>query len=110
MGSARRLTPIPPSGRTARSSSSSIDGPYSNDVIGLTYDALGRLAGRTITGGNETFGYDAINRLNSHVHTAGQLHRWLSGRDRQQTTSSVTNGTITVSTAGAMTPTPTTAG
>ena len=52
---------------------SSIAGPYSNDTIGLTYDALSRLAGRNITGGNETFGYDAISRLTSHGTPLGSF-------------------------------------
>ena len=77
---------------------SSIDGPYANDVIGLTYDTMGRLAGRNITGGNETFGYDAISRLTSHVTPLGSFTETYLGQTAQQLTQSVTNGTVTVST------------
>jgi RHS repeat-associated protein len=77
---------------------SSIDGPYSNDVIGLTYDALGRLAGRNITGGNETFGYDAISRLTSHGTPLGSFTEGYLGQTDQMTSQSVTNGSTTVST------------
>ena len=77
---------------------SSIDGPYSNDVIGLTYDTLGRLNGRNITGGNETFGYDAISRLTSHGTPLGSFTETYLGQTNQQASQSVTNGSTTVST------------
>ncbi len=78
---------------------SSIDGPYSNDVLGLTYDTLGRLAGRTITGGNETFGYDAINRLTTHVTPLGSFTNTYLGQTAQQASRSVTVGAVTTSTS-----------
>ena len=77
---------------------SSVQGPFTNNTIGLTYDALGRLAGRTITGGNETFGYDAISRLNSHVTPLGSFTIGYLGQTGQSTSQSVTNGSTTVST------------
>jgi RHS repeat-associated protein len=77
---------------------SSIDGPYSNDTIGLTYDAIGRLSGRNITGGNETFGYDAISRLTSHGTPLGSFTIGYLGETSQVTSQSVTNGSVTVST------------
>ena len=78
---------------------SSIAGPYSNDTIGLTYDALGRLSGRTITGGNETFGYDAISRLTSHGTPLGSFTYGYLGETNQIASRSVTNGGTTVSTS-----------
>ena len=86
---------------------SSIDGPYSNDTIGLTYDALGRLSGRNITGGNETFGYDAITRLTSPRHAAGHLHRSaISGQTDQMTIARASPTAASRSPrTGAMTPT-----
>ena len=78
---------------------SSTDGPYSNDVIGLTYDALGRLSGRTVTGGNETFGYDAISRMNAHGTPLGSFTLGYLGQTNQLTSQSVTNGTVTASTS-----------
>jgi len=77
---------------------SSLDGPYSNDAIGLTYDALGRPSGRNITGGNETFGYDAISRLTSHGTPLGSFTIGYLGQTDQITSQSVTNGSTTVST------------
>ena len=67
-------------------------------TIGLTYDNFGRLAGRTITGGNETFGYDAISRLTSHVTPLGSFTDAYLGQTSQQVSQSVTNGAVTVST------------
>lgn len=77
---------------------SSIAGPYTNDSIGLTYDAMGRLSGRNITGGNETFGYDAISRLTSHGTPLGSFTEGYLGQTSQQASQSVTNGAVTVST------------
>jgi RHS repeat-associated protein len=76
----------------------SIDGPFANDVIGLTYDALGRPATRTITGGNETFGYDFINRMTSHGTPLGTFALGYLGQTDQRASQSVTNGAVTVST------------
>ncbi len=78
---------------------SSIDGPYSNDTISLTYDAIGRLSGRNISGGNETFGYDAINRLTSHGTPLGSFTIGYLGETDQIASQSVTNGSVTVSTS-----------
>jgi RHS repeat-associated protein len=78
---------------------SSIAGPYTNDTVGLTYDALGRLSGRTVAGGNETFGYDAISRMNSHVTPLGTFTYGYQGESDLTASRSVTNGSITVSTS-----------
>jgi RHS repeat-associated protein len=77
---------------------SSIDGPYGNDTIGFTYDAIGRLSGRNITGGNETLGYDAIDRLTSHGTPLGSFTIAYLGETDQLASQSVTNGSVTVST------------
>jgi len=77
---------------------SSIVGPYTNDTVGLTYDALSRLSGRTITGGNETFGYDALSRLTSHGTPLGTFTDTYLGQTSQMTGQSVTNSSTTVST------------
>jgi RHS repeat-associated protein len=76
----------------------SIDGAFANDVIGLTYDSLGRLSGRTITGGNETFGYDAISRLTTHGTPLGSFTNTYLGQTGQMASRSVTNATVTVAT------------
>jgi RHS repeat-associated protein len=78
---------------------SGISGPYgSNGNLSLTYDAIGRLSGRTIAGGNETFGYDAINRLTSHGTPLGSFTIGYLGQTNQVSSQSVTNGSTTVST------------
>jgi RHS repeat-associated protein len=46
--------------------------PLPNSAIGYAYDALGRLASRSVAGaGAESFGYDAIGRLTSHASDLG---------------------------------------
>jgi len=77
----------------------SVTGPFTNNTISLTYDALGRLSGRNITGGNETFGYDAINRMTSHGTPLGSFTNTYLGQTDKITSRSVTNGTVTVSTS-----------
>lgn len=47
------------------------DGPYTNDVINHTYDALGRLATRTVGGIGETFSYDSLGRTAGHSSRLG---------------------------------------
>jgi RHS repeat-associated protein len=46
-------------------------GPYQNDGIGYQYDALGRLIGRTVDTNAETFAYDSLSRLTSHLNALG---------------------------------------
>jgi RHS repeat-associated protein len=72
----------------------SIDGPFASDVIGLTYDALGRLAGRNITGGNETFAYDAISRLITHASPLGTHAYTYLGQTSQTATRALTGTSI----------------
>jgi len=46
--------------------------PLASSAIAYAYDALGRLASRTVAGaGAESFGYDAIGRLTSHSSDLG---------------------------------------
>lgn len=78
---------------------SGTSGPFgTNGNLSLTYDAIGRLSGRTIAGGNETFGYDNINRLTSHGTPLGSFTIGYLGQTDQVTSQSVTNGSTTVST------------
>ena len=78
---------------------SSIAGPFKNDTIGLTYDALGRPSERNIPGGNESFGYDAISRMTSHAGPLGTFAYSYLGQTGQTTSRKVTNGKVTVSTS-----------
>lgn len=74
-------------------------GPFgTNGNLSLSYDAIGRLSGRTIAGGSETFGYDAISRLTSHGTPLGSFTIGYLGQTNQVTSQSVTNGSTTVST------------
>jgi len=73
------------------------NGPFNNDSIGYTYDALGRLSTRTIPGANEGFTYDAISRLTSHSTGLGTFNYSYLGETGQTTSRSVTNGGVHIS-------------
>jgi len=74
-------------------------GPFvANSTIFFSYDALGRLSGRKIPGGDETFGYDAISRLISHGTPLGTFAYTYLGQTEQVTSRKVTNGKVTVGT------------
>ncbi len=73
------------------------NGPFNNDSIGYTYDALGRLSTRTIPGANEGFTYDAISRLTSHSTGLGTFNYGYLGETGQTMLRSVTNGGVTIS-------------
>ncbi len=50
------------------------DGPFANDSVTLAYDAAGRANSRTISGtAAETFGFDTLGRMNSHVTALGSF-------------------------------------
>lgn len=70
-------------------------GPFNNDTIGYTYDPLGRMSARSIPGGDETFGYDAISRLVSHGTPLGTFTYQYLGQTDQTTSRSLPNGIFT---------------
>ena len=70
----------------------SSDGPFNNDTIAYSYDALGRMSARNIPGGNESFGYDAISRLVSHGTPLGTFSYQYLGQTDQVTSRSLPNG------------------
>jgi RHS repeat-associated protein len=72
------------------------DGPFANDSITLAYDAAGRANSRTISGtAAETFGFDTLGRMNSHVTALGSFSYGYLGNSGQ--VSSRTIGGITTS-------------
>lgn len=60
-----------------------VDGPYANDAITYTYDALGRMATRAMAGGSESFAYDALGRLTSHATGLGTFTYGYLGQTAQ---------------------------
>ena len=74
------------------------NGPFSNDSISYTYDALGRMSTRNIPGGNESFTYDAISRLQYHSAGLGTFTYGYLGQTDQVSSRSVTNGGTNIST------------
>jgi YD repeat-containing protein len=84
-------------------------GPLANSVIAYSYDALGRLASRTVAGaGAETFGYDVIGRMTSHTSDLGAFTLSYLGQTSQTTQRQLANSTL--STAWSYLPNSATAG
>ncbi len=70
-------------------------GPLPVSAIGYVYDALGRLASRTVGGaGAETFGYDAIGRLTSHASDLGAFALAYLGQTGQITSRQLASSTL----------------
>jgi len=68
------------------------ESPLASSAIAYAYDALGRLASRTVAGaGAESFGYDAIGRLTSHTSDLGAFALAYLGQTGQITGRSLPN-------------------
>jgi len=65
------------------------DGPYANDDISYSYDALGRLSGRSVAGSTEAVTYDALGRVSSGQNALGNLAFTYVGETRQVASESV---------------------
>jgi RHS repeat-associated protein len=72
---------------------------FSNDTIANTYDALGRVSSRAISGGNEGATYDTLGRLATHTNTLGTFTYGYLGNTGSATSRSVTVGSVTTSSA-----------
>jgi RHS repeat-associated protein len=51
----------------------SVDGPFSNDTIAYTYDALGRIATRSIDGIGQLMSYDSLGRIGAVTNALGSF-------------------------------------
>jgi RHS repeat-associated protein len=60
-------------------------GPFQNSSIAYEYDALGRIIGRTVDASTESFGYDSLGRLSSHVGPLGEFDLNYLGQTTQLT-------------------------
>ncbi len=70
-------------------------GPLPSSTIAYSYDALGRLASRSVScSGAETFSYDAIGRLTSHASDLGQFTMSYLGETGQITQRSLASSTV----------------
>lgn len=56
------------------------DGSYQNDNIAYQYDALGRVATRTIGNTPETYSYDTLGRISNHTSVLGNFNRTYWGQ------------------------------
>jgi RHS repeat-associated protein len=72
--------------------------PLASSTIAYAYDALGRLASRTVAGeGAETFGYDAIGRLTNHASDLGSFALSYLGQTGQITGRALASSTLATS-------------
>jgi RHS repeat-associated protein len=72
--------------------------PLSNSAIAYIYDALGRMASRTVSGsGPETFQYDAIGRLITHASDLGSFTLGYLGQTGQITSRQLANSNMATS-------------
>ncbi|MGO8866373.1 MAG: peptidase C39, partial [Alphaproteobacteria bacterium] len=72
--------------------------PLASSTIAYAYDALGRLASRTVAGeGAETFGYDTIGRLVSHASDLGSFTLAYLGQTGQITGRTLASSTLATS-------------
>jgi RHS repeat-associated protein len=71
-----------------------VDGPLTDDTLGYSYDALGRLAGRTINGtaNSLTRSYDALGRLDLETNVLGSFDPAYAGHSGRATSVSMPGG------------------
>jgi RHS repeat-associated protein len=67
-------------------------GPFANTAIVYSYDALGRVVGRSVGGNAESFAFDAVGRLVTHADDLGTFARSYLGQTGQITGQG--NGTV----------------
>jgi RHS repeat-associated protein len=70
------------------------DGPFQNDAIGYEYDALGRLATRTVDSSTETFAFDKLSRLTTQANVLGTFDFSYLGQTGQRIGQHLRNGVV----------------
>ena len=74
----------------------SISSPSANSMIGFLYDELGRVTQRNLPGQTETWQYDALGRLSSHVNPLGTFTPGYEGASDRLNNLAGNNGLTTV--------------
>jgi RHS repeat-associated protein len=74
---------------------SSVDGPFSNDLIGYTYDELGRSLSRSINGVSSSHTYDGLGRMDSVTNVLGTFNYTYVDQTSRPLTVSYPNGQTT---------------
>jgi RHS repeat-associated protein len=69
-----------------------IDGPLANDTITLSYDELGRAAGRSVNGVADTPHYDVLGRVDSVTNALGTFGYHYDGVTSRLTAIDIPNG------------------
>ncbi len=69
-------------------------GPHKNATIAYRYDALGRVASRTVDTSKETFAYDKLGREKDHTDVLGTFSLGYLGQTSQLTSQVIKSGII----------------
>jgi RHS repeat-associated protein len=73
----------------------SVDGPLANDTVSYTYDEVGRVASRGLSGFVSSFSYDALGRLSTQGSPVGNFVPSYDGTTFRPLTLSYPNGQTT---------------
>jgi RHS repeat-associated protein len=86
-----------PTGTLGASRLAEVDGPLTDDTLVYAYDELGRRIGRTINGpaNSQTFGYDALGRLDSEINVLGTFTPSYAGHSNRVTSVALPSGLTT---------------
>jgi RHS repeat-associated protein len=83
-----------PAGQPGAGQVATVDGPLPNDTIAYSYDALGRVVGRTIDGAANALSvqYDALGRVTSETNALGTFGYGYDGASGRLATVTYPNG------------------
>ncbi len=83
-----------PAGQPGAGQVATVDGPLPNDTIAYSYDALGRVVGRTIDGAANALSlqYDALGRVTQEVNALGTFGYGYDGASGRLATVTYPNG------------------
>lgn len=70
------------------------DGPFANDTLAFTYDALGRVQTRTVDAVADTYAYDVLGRLVGHATPLAEFAYDYLGATDQRTRRSVVGNAV----------------
>jgi YD repeat-containing protein len=70
------------------------DGPFANDTLAYTYDALGRVQTRTVDAVADTYAYDVLGRLVGHATPLAEFAYDYLGATPQRTRRSVVGNAV----------------
>jgi RHS repeat-associated protein len=73
----------------------SVDGPLANDTVSYSYDELGRIVSRGLSGFASTFAYDALSRVTGQGSPVGNFSFTYDGTTTRPLTTTYPNNQVT---------------